>query len=272
MADSPETEEPHALSPEASETNVSVQELDASIRDVMSKAEYAWRMPREKPDEEEAVEKEYPAFLTRIFDTLKGWWKTIRQWISKFGEWLEKLLPRRTPTIPRKSTDTDWMPKVQRLIFVLLAGITCMLALLLWRAWKRRQKQDLEIATEEVTPTPDITDENVDAGELPEDGWLALAKELMEKGQLRLSLRALYLATLACLAQNELLTIAKFKSDRDYERELQRRAHVLPSLLAIFTENMLVFERTWYGMHEVTQNVIEHFTANYQTIKAYVKK
>jgi len=248
------------------------KKLDDSIGRVMNKVEYTWRMPREKPAEEDAVEKEYPAFLTRIFDMLERWGKTIRHWISEAGDWIEKFMPRQSPTSPETGSDTGWIPRVQVLIFILLAVITCILAVLLWRVWRRRRKQDIEIAVEAVAPTPDITDENVDAGELPEDGWLALAKELMEKGQLRLSLRALYLASLAHLAQHEFLTIAKFKSDRDYERELSRRAHAIPHLLSAFTENVGLFESAWYGMHEVTQGAIKHFAANYKKIKAHAER
>jgi hypothetical protein len=160
------------------------------------------------------------------------------------------------------------MAGVQVLLYVLLAAITCILAVLLWRAWRRRRRNpEIEITSEEVTKTPDIMEEHVDARELPEDGWLAMAKDLMAQGQLRLALRALYLACLASLAEQNLITIARFKSDRDYERELQRRAHSIPSLLSAFDENMLVFERTWYGKHEVDQGNIEHFTTNYNRIK-----
>lgn len=251
------------------------EELDDSIRRVMRKVEYAWRMPREKLAGEEVVEEEEPTLLTRIFekitDTLEGWGKTIRRWLSKIEDWLEKLAPRRSPSRREIVSDTGWIPRVQVLIFILLAAITCVLAVLLWRIWRRRRKQDIEIAVAEMAPRPDITDENMHAGELPEDGWLALAKELMEKGQLRLALRAIYLASLACLAENELLTIAKFKSDRDYERELKRREHAIPDLVTAFTENVGLFERVWYGMHAVTRNIITHFTANYKKIKAYAE-
>jgi hypothetical protein len=269
----------HSLAPlkgglESSQSSVSARELDDSIRRVMSKVEYAWRMSREKPVE--VVEDDEPTFFDRIFDrifdTLESWGKTVRRWWKKVGDWLDNLMPRRTTPERRTSSDTYWIPKIRGLMYLLLAAIACMVAIVLWRAWKRRRKQDIEIAVEEVAPTPDITDEHVDAGKLPEDGWLALAKELMEKGQLRLSLRAIYLASLACLAENELLTIAKFKSDREYERELKRRAHAIPHLVTAFTENVGLFERAWYGMHEVTRSVIQHFAANYKKIKAHAER
>ena len=58
---------------------------------------------------------------------------------------------------------------------------------------------------------------------LPANRWLDLAKELMAKGSLRLAMRALYLATLSYFAERELVTVEIYKSNRDYERELQRR-------------------------------------------------
>ena len=61
-------------------------------------------------------------------------------------------------------------------------------------------------------PAPDVAapsrrrrarsdEENVTADQLPEDGWLQLARELIERGELRLALRASYLAGLAHLGQ-----------------------------------------------------------------------
>ena len=118
-----------------------------------------------------------------------------------------------------------------------------------------------------VKPAPDITREDLDATALPEDGWLNLARELMEKGELRLALRALYLATLACLARQELITIAKYKSDREYELELRRRSHTRPQLAGVFAENRALFESAWYGLHEVTPGIMERFPRNQERIK-----
>jgi len=61
------------------------------------------------------------------------------------------------------------------------------------------------------------------------------------------------------LAAKNLVTLAKFKSNRDYERELRRRGHALPDLPPLFTENVSVFERVWYGMHEVTAELVTRF-------------
>ena len=104
--------------------------------------------------------------------------------------------------------------------------------------------------------------------QLPEDGWTRMARELLEKGELRLALRAFYLASLAHLAGRNLITLAKFKSNRDYERELQRRAHAFAALLAVFGENVALFDRVWYGLHDVNAELVQHFAANVDQLKA----
>jgi len=89
---------------------------------------------------------------------------------------------------------------------------------------------------------------------------------------LRLVLRALYLASLAHLAEHEIIIIAKYKSNRDYELELQRRAHDQVDLQAVFSHNVAMFDRAWYGMYEVTQEEMKHFTANQERIMACGEK
>ena len=81
-------------------------------------------------------------------------------------------------------------------------------------------------------------------------------------------MRAFYLASLAHLAARNLISLARFKSNRDYERELGRRAHSLPGLLSVFGDNLLIFERSWYGMHEADREVVGRFEANVERIRA----
>src|SRR2546423_5252771 len=114
---------------------------------------------------------------------------------------------------------------------------------------KNRHKV-IPMPAQAIQPAPDLTDENVAADQLPEDGWTKLGRELLERGELRLALRAFYLASLAHLAGRHLISLAKFKSNHDYERELRRRGHSFPELLSLFGENVQVFDRIWYGMHE----------------------
>ena len=51
------------------------------------------------------------------------------------------------------------------------------LVLLLLRVWRNRGKESGAVTTEAIQPVPDLTDENVGADQLPEDGWTRLARD-----------------------------------------------------------------------------------------------
>jgi hypothetical protein len=35
----------------------------------------------------------------------------------------------------------------------------------------------------------------------------------------------------------------------------------------VFSENVSIFERSWYGLHEVTPELLEHFAGNVERIQ-----
>ena len=83
---------------------------------------------------------------------------------------------------------------------------------------------------------------------------------------MRLAIRAFYLATLAGLADHELITIEKFKSNYDYEMELGRRAHQKEDLLPAFAKCSEIFERVWYGMYKTSLPDLDQFVAVQQKV------
>jgi len=153
------------------------------------------------------------------------------------------------------------------LLWTLVAVVASVLAIIIYRAWRGRRKSPPVIASEAVLPVPDLADENVGADQLPEEGWTKLARELLARGELRLAMRAFYLASLSHLAARNLISIARFKSNREYERELRRRGHSFPDLLSLFGQNISVFEAVWYGMHQVNADSVNQFALNVERIK-----
>jgi hypothetical protein len=142
------------------------------------------------------------------------------------------------------------------------------MAILFIRLWNRRHKTRQPVLSEAIASKPDLADESIIADQFPEESWIKLARELIEKGDLRLGLRALYLASLAHLAEREIIRVARYKSNRDYAAELKRRVRTLPELQAAFAENVAVFERVWYGRHETTHETLTQFRANLERIRA----
>ncbi|MCK5417393.1 MAG: hypothetical protein KAI93_02780 [Desulfobacterales bacterium] len=243
--------ETHFASPEA---------LDRSIDEVMARREFAWRMPRELIAEDEKTPKgPIASVVAWIIDKLGKGIKAVINWVDKLMDWLIGLLPtgdRRTA-----SSNANWITSVRVAVFVLLIGILCALVYILWRSWMRRQNAQAEIVAAAVESTPNLENDDTAADDLPVNRWLELARELTEKGSWRLAIRAFYLATLANLAENELITIEKFKSNREYENELHRRAHQKEALLKAFSKSREVFERVWYGMYEINRPDLDHYAA-----------
>ena len=264
---------------QVSSTTMSPAELDDSLLEVMNQPEFSWRMARER--ERKESEKALPPFLLRISETLQGWgealgewFKIIGKWFKAVGEWFRKLFPRKDAEKQGAQSGApgafEGGARIQALLYALLAIIACVAALLLWRSLRSQKLKTDENEMGAETPEPDLTEEEVDAGQLPPDEWLTLAQNLIDRGDLRLALRALYLAGLACLAERRLLMIAQYKSDREYAKELQRRSHAFPELLPLFLENMKIFQRSWYGLHEVSRELLEQVTTNYEALKSLV--
>lgn len=230
--------------------------LDRAIDEVLRKPQYTWRSPRQK----KLKESESKGFkmIERFADWVKGVFKG-------FGDWLDNLFKKGAPQGPPGFSLFSKQGLTFTLI-VLVAGILGYLLYLLWRI--RFKTRPTDTLAEASAAPPNLADENLTAGQLPEDGWIRLALEMLERGDLRLALRAFYLASLAHLAERNLVTLARFKSNRDYERELSRRSHALPEITRLFSENVSVFDRIWYGLHDVTSEGVDTFRANVEKIKA----
>lgn len=244
---------------------VSAPELNDAIERVINQREYMWRLPREeKPAEDGAVE----AFMASVKKAMMKVARAIRDCLRWIINWMDEIFGgRKKASDGNEGSGSGWMTTTQLLVFVLIALVASVLVILFWRMWKQRSRTQTVVA-QPVAAQPNLADENVTASQLPENEWLKLARELMEKGDVRLALRAFYLAGLAHLAEREMLSIAKSKSNREYEVELRRRARALPDLQAAFGQNVTIFDRVWYGMHEVTQEALQNFQTNLERIRA----
>jgi hypothetical protein len=241
---------------------VSAQDLDKQIDEVIHESNYTWRMPHAAALKKENDRKGVVSrFLDNISDMLRRALRSTFQWIDTvLRDWLGS-----GNTDPASGPGYNWMTS-SGLLYTLLALVVVLLGVFLFQARRRRSTPIVAMNAEAIAYTPDIADENIGADQLPEDGWISLAQGLLERGEFRLAIRAFYLSTLAHLAHHNLISIAKFKSNRDYENELRRRAHSLPELLPVFEANVSTFERIWYGMHEVNLELIHQFAANVEQI------
>jgi hypothetical protein len=243
---------------------VAPTDLDRMINRTIHEDKYLWRMPREilaEPDKDQGV---IAAFFGKVGEMIRGWLRMLLDWIQ---EWLRKLFPH-TREVQSSGSGYGCILSLHLLLYGLAAAIIAALFFFLLRLWQHRRRAPAVTTTVPIQPVPDLTDENVRADQLPEDGWTRLARELLDRGEFRLAMRAFYLASLAQLAQRNLISIERYKSNRDYEQELSRRAYSLPGLPAIFGDNISLFERTWYGTHEASGELVRQFADRVEQLKA----
>jgi hypothetical protein len=231
---------------------VAPEALDESIRQVLAQRKFSWRLPREiYPKDTEKPAGPLASIVNWIVESMQQVLETIFGWIGRIIDWLKALMPK-PESAEQKSRTTSRFP-VQTLLILLLAVCAVALVLFVLYAWQRR-RTIVAAPIAEVTPVAaDLADETVKADELPMNQWLEMAKENLDSGELRLAFRAVYLAILAFLAEGGFITIEVYKSNREYERELQRRAHDQKALLDDFAKSVSLFEKAWYGWHAVSK-------------------
>lgn len=254
-----------------SSASISPNELDRSIEEVMNRREFAWRMPRETlQDEKQEPEGPIAAVLEWIIDMLGKGVRILKKWITNLFEWLESWFPE--PEKKPDSSETNWMTFTRIALIMLLVLLIAALTFVLVRIWQRRRTGHSESTIAAAAPMPDLRDDDIKADDLPVHRWLTLAGEMIEAGDLRLAMRALYLATLAHLAENEMISIEIYKSNREYEQELRRRAHEKKEMLTVFSKSLTIFEQVWYGMYQITRSEFDKFAANQKRILAVAQK
>lgn len=242
---------------------VEVQQLDKALNQELSRMRYTWRMPRPEPDPSQ--EGFIVRTLRNISETIRGAVKKMADAIDRFFDWL--LDRDRVISKDRTPRTLDSIKDILRVVLVVLVIILIgAIGVLLFRLWKQRRQEAPVLAVLGTAPVPDVADENTSADQLPEEGWLGMAQALMEQGECRLAIRALFLAMLARMARLDLIRIARFKSNREYGLELARHQHARPDLLPAFRQGAGIYESVWYGEHEASKDGFDAVHACHERI------
>lgn len=246
-------------------TAISPQALDRSIDEVIQRREFAWRLPRssrnEKQNENTGAVADVLQWLSR---QIRKVFESLARWIERLEALLNKLFPKPDPA--GSTAAGDWRIALRYILYAILILLLAVLLYYLFKIVRQRRPSKEEPESNPVIHQPDLNDEGIRADELSVNRWMQLARELMAKGSLRLAMRALYLASLAYLAEKDLVTIEIYKSNRDYEHELLRRAHEKRDLLAAFSKNVGIFDRVWYGMHKITSGDVDQYLSDQERI------
>lgn len=239
-------------------------ELSQNIESVLQGSEYQWRMPR---DGGPKVEEE-SSWLASGFKDLGAWINSMLEHIGKaIGDLIDWLFGgKEMPDMPTDApTGSAWMAMMPKILIVLAVVLVLGVLWLFYRNW--RQSRLTQVVEAAAAPAEiDLESEHVVATQLPENEWLRMAREKMEAGELRLALRALFLATLAHLGEKRMLQISGTKSNGDYVREINRKARGHEDVQASFLRQVRTFDRVWYGWHDVTQELMTSFQEEHERI------
>lgn len=238
----------------AEPTTLSSPAINRALDRVLEQPEFRWRLrplPTPAALTNEGIVK---GFVRSTFDIIAQICRAVYSWVQSVSKWVSDLLPggnNEKDGADGKDgggSPFDWMVLLQLVSYVLLLVIAGLLVFVAWKVWRHNLATVAFVAPPPAPGgAPDLSDETVEASRLPADGWLNLARQQMAKGEWRLALRALFLATLARHAYEGRLTLAKFKTNLDYEFELRRRAVQRTDLAEEFRDRRRQFEEVWYG-------------------------
>lgn len=243
---------------------IPTDELGQSIRDVLQGSEFQWRLPRDV-----GTSGEDDSWLGSLLRRIGEWIDSSLDAIGRFiGDLLHWIFGSGGGEETGGQAGSAWLAAMPKLVVVLVVLLVVVLIWMLWKNWKE-SRLTAAAQAEVVPPEINLESEQVLATQLPENEWLKLAREKMEAGELRLALRALFLATLAHLGEKRLIQVSRSKSNGDYVRELGWRARGREELSEGFTQQVRTFDRVWYGWHDVTADLVSGFEAQHEKLTTH---
>ncbi len=232
--------------------------LDRSLDGVLAEPEFAWRAAH-AADGTAAEDS-----LERLFALLNEAERFVGGWLSRFLEWLRPSAgPDESTSVPGWSASLIWLLLS---LALLVAGL---LLLRVLRSNDARREFSAEVA-EPALPEAPLASTPVSPAALPASDWQVLGQRLLEEGQRRLGLRALFLGTLALLHERGFLTAAKHKSIANYALELATHAESSADIQAAFVTTASLFERAWYGSVTVDDAYLAEFRERHERLVSVV--
>jgi hypothetical protein len=172
--------------------------------------------------------------------------------LEDFIRWLQSLFPKPRGVAPGR---LDWVVFIVEVIVIgLAAAVLLYVGFTLLRRFRRirrpkaRKKKEARIVLgERLEPEATSTD------------LLSQAEALVRNGDIRGAIRKAYIALLVELGDRKLISLAQYKTNRDYLNSV-RSLPPLHSTMRGLTDS---FERHWYGLENATPDDWQDFRAGY---------
>jgi len=208
-----------------------------------------------KPGDKDADKGRLAEILRRReYSQVKQTGGALDRLIDRILRWLAKLFPKTKPMEPGTSRLFGTIAQV-----VIIAACIGAIALLIWRygprlfSGRRQKKQKREariVLGERLEPDQSAADLPVQAE--------ALARE----GNLRAAIRKAYIALLCELGDRKIISLAQYKTNRDYLNAVRDKGSLYPSMRKLTN----IFELHWYGFVPAGEAEWDEFRNGYQNI------
>jgi len=224
----------------------SVRAMDERVHDL----ETAEKVPYDK----NAANERLKGILSRPeYESSPKDQNALSRLVADFIRWVQKLLPKPAQVKPGSGTSVTLIVQVV-VVGVGLLLILYVLRLLLIRARRpgakriRKKREPRIVLGERLEPEETASD------------LLSEAEALARSGDLRAAIRKGYIALLLELGDRKVISLAQYKTNRDYLRSVSSHRQ-LHSSMKNLTES---FERHWYGFEQATPNDWEYFRSGYR--------
>ncbi len=175
-----------------------------------------------------------------------------RLWL-RFLRWLLTLFGRPGPA---QSGSSRLITNLSQIFVVVLALIVIIYVLRMFapKLWRTRGSKKLGkpeprvVLVERLEPDQSAVD------------LLSEAEALARKGEIRTAIRKAYIALLVELGDRKVISLAQYKTNRDYLRSLRERESLHGKMMKL-TDS---FERHWYGYAQATDSDWTEFRAGYR--------
>ena len=206
-------------------------------------------------DHKGAAKQKLESILARPeYDSSTQGPSAITRLLRDFIRWIQSLLPEGQAAQSGRPSIASYT--VMTIVVILAVLVVAYVVMLLLKRFKvpssgrkpRKKREARIVLGERLRPEETATD------------LLSEAEALARNGDLRAAIRKAYIALLVELGDRNVITLAQYKTNRDYLRSVSSRPQ-LHSPLKRLTES---FERHWYGFAQATPNDWQDFRAGYR--------
>jgi hypothetical protein len=246
--------------------SIVAEQLNDALDQELAKRVYTWRMPREpEPNDDSLFILTLKELANQAEDFVKWVFEGIGNIVDRILDWF-----RGSGQSPSEAGGLGGIQTTLKISLVILSiALGAVLAYFLVKLWQSRRPEKFEALEAAPAAIPDIEDEDTRADALPTDEWHKMALDFIAQKDYRKAVRAVFLGMLAHLAQRDLVYIARYKSNREYTHELERRGrHAVADLRTAFGGGVSIYEAAWYGGRDVTEDQIARILAHRENLLA----